>query len=262
LLRRTEPGARRSAGGTTAAVGLGATIIAALSKVGLLIKFALPLMSALASFGIYAALYGWQFGLGIVGLLFVHEMGHFVVIRAKGLPASLPVFVPLLGAYVALRQLPRNALDGAEIAIAGPVTGALGGLACYAIYEQTGARIWLALAFFSFLINLLNLIPVSPLDGGRIVGAISKWIWPIGLGVVVLAFFYTHSILLLIVGWLGLVQMVSQFRAGARLDSYYRVSLAARIWVAVLYFGLTAALAVATFQTQGMLVIGGGLFGQ
>ena len=243
-------------------MGLGATLIAALTKVAVLAKFALPLLSALASFGVYAALYGWQFGLGIVALLFVHEMGHVAVIRAKGLPASLPIFIPLLGALIFLRGMPHNARDEAEIAIGGPLAGALAGGVCYVLYVQTGDHIWLALAFFSFLINLFNLIPVSPLDGGRIVGAISKWMWPLGLGVLVVAFFYTHSIILLIVGWLGLLQTINRFRGGTALDAYYSVPLAARAWITALYFGLAATLALAILNVQPLLVSGGGFFGR
>ena len=123
----------------------------------------------------------WLLGVGIVALLFVHEMGHFIVIRAKGLPASLPVFIPLLGAYVTMRQAPRNVRDEAEIALAGPIAGGLAGLGCLALYQVTGERALITLAYLTFFINLLNLVPISPLDGGRVVGAISRWLWPIGM---------------------------------------------------------------------------------
>jgi Zn-dependent protease len=262
LLRQTEPGRRSPGGGSGAAIGLGATVVAALTKLAVLAKFALPLLSALASFGVYAAIYGWQFGLGIVALLFVHEMGHVAVIRAKGLPASLPIFIPLMGALIFLRGMPHNARDEAEIAIGGPLAGALAGGACYVLYAQTGDRIWLAMAFFSFFINLFNLIPVSPLDGGRIVGAISKWIWPLGLVILAVALFYTHSIILLVVGWLGLLQTISRFRGGAALDAYYGVPLTTRVWITALYFGLAAVLALAILNLQPLLVSTGGFFGR
>jgi Zn-dependent protease len=263
LMRQTEPGQRRAAGkGAGAAVGLGATLLAALTKLGILAKFALPLFSALASFAVYAALYGWEFGLGIVVLLFVHEMGHVAVIRAKGLPASSPVFIPLMGALIFLRGMPRNVRDEAEIALGGPLAGALAGGVCYVIYTQTGDPIWLVLAFFSFLINLFNLIPFSPLDGGRIVGAVSKWIWPVGLIVVVAAFFYTHSFILLIVGALGVMRMVQQLGRGGALAAYYTVPLGARLTIAALYFGLAAALAVGILAIQPMLVAGALPFGR
>src|SRR5262245_13156155 len=179
---RPRPGTAPSGRAEAAGCALGTGLIAVLSKTAIIGKFLIPFGSALLSIGAYAWLFGgWQVGAGIVVLLFIHEMGHFLLIRAKGLPASLPVFIPLVGAYVALRRMPHDARDEAEIAIAGPVAGALAGAACYALFLQTGLHLFLLLAYFSFLINLLNLIPVSPLDGGRIVGAISRWIWPLAL---------------------------------------------------------------------------------
>ena len=228
-------------------------MIAAVSKLSLLAKFGIPLVSALASLGVYAALFGWQFGVGLLVLLFVHEMGHAVVIRAKGIPASLPVFVPLLGAAVIMRRMPHNSRDEAEIAIAGPLVGALAGAACFWLYMQTGGHLWLALAYFSFLLNLFNLIPVSPLDGGRVAGAISKWVWPLGLVLIGVLFFYTQSILLLVVGWLGLIQTISRFRNAAALDAYYQMPLISRVWITLLYFALAALLAFAMLYTQHLL---------
>jgi Zn-dependent protease len=261
LMSRTEPGQAAGPGRAGAAVGFGATVIATLSKLAVIGKFALPLMSALASLGLYAALFGWQFGLGIVVLLFVHEMGHALVIRAKGIPASLPVFIPLLGAAVIMRRMPHNAKDEAEIAIAGPLAGALAGAVCFALYNQTGFHLWLALAYFSFFINLLNLIPVSPLDGGRIAGAISKWIWPVGLVLLTAGFLFTYSIILLLVGWIGLLQTIERFRRASALDAYYRMPASSRIWITVLYFGLAAMLALGMLDTQHLLVAGGSPFG-
>ncbi len=260
-MRQTEQRRPSSGSGAGAAVGIGATVIAGVSKIGLLAKFALPLFSALASVGVYALLFGWQFGIGIVVLLFVHEMGHVMVIRAKGIPATLPVFIPLLGAAVIMRRMPHNAQDEAEIAIAGPLAGALGGAACLAVYNQTGLHLWLALAYFSFFINLINLIPVSPLDGGRIVGAISKWIWPLGLLVIAVGFYYTHSIILLLVGWLGLLQTIERFRRASALDAYYKMPFSSRVWITLLYFALAAALAVGMLDTQHLLAAGVSPFG-
>lgn len=236
----------------------GAALIGLLSKLAIFAKVLLPLGSAIVSFGAYALFFGgWQAGLGIVLLLFVHEMGHYVVIRAKGLKVGLPVFIPMLGAYVAMRTLPVNARDDAEIGIAGPVAGAIAGVVCLGIYYQTGQTLYLWLAYFSFFINLLNLLPVAPLDGARVTGAISKWIWPVGLVLVAVAFFYTYNIFLLVLGFLGLMQMFDRFRSTPELDAYYRVPILTRIYVTVLYFGLAGGLALATFATQNLLHVGG-----
>ena len=262
-MRQMEPGRPAASNATRAgtAVGAGAGIIALLTKFGFLLKFALPLVSALASFGVYAALFGWQFGLGLVALLFIHEMGHVVVIRAKGLPASLPVFIPLLGAAVFMRRLPQSVRDEAEIAIGGPLAGALAGGVCYGVYLITDHRLWLVLAYFSFFLTLFNLIPVSPLDGGRVVGAISKWIWPLGLVAVGVLFWYTHSIILLIVGWFGLMQTLARFRGGAAMERYYKVPILSRLWITGIYFGLAAVLALAILQIEPLIAMAGSPFG-
>jgi Zn-dependent protease len=197
----------------------------------------------------------WLLGIGIVALLFVHEMGHFIVIRAKGLPASLPVFIPLLGAYVTMRQAPRNVRDEAEIALAGPIAGGLAGLGCLALYEVTGEHALIILAYLTFFINLLNLVPISPLDGGRVVGAISRWLWPLGMAVVGVVFFYfwVHDIrlwILLLVAIFGFAQTVGRFAMARSHDPYYKISFGARLYVTALYFGLAGALVLGMLATQ------------
>jgi Zn-dependent protease len=251
-VQRSEaaPSGRAEAAGCA----LGAGLIALLSKVAIVGKFLIPFGSALLSIGAYALLFGgWQVGMGIVVLLFIHEMGHFFIIRAKGLPASLPVFIPLVGAYVALRRMPQDVRDEAEIAIAGPIAGAIAGAACYLLFLQTGAHLFLLLAYFSFLINLLNLIPVSPLDGGRIVGAISRWIWPAALVLVAVAFFYTHNILLLLLIWFGFMQTVSLFRSAPGMMGYYRIGILPRAYITALYVSLAVGLALGFYVTEQLL---------
>jgi Zn-dependent protease len=259
LLRQTEAAQGRR-GGSGTAVGVGSAVVAVASKFALIAKFALPLLSALASVGVYALLFGgWQFAVGLVALLFVHEMGHVLVIRAKGLPASLPVFIPLMGAAVFMRRMPLNVKDEADIAIAGPLAGSAGAAVCYALYMQTHVNLWLALAYFGFFLNLFNLVPVSPLDGGRVAGAISRWIWPVGIVGLVILFFYTHSIIILIVGWLGFFQTMARFRQSATGNSYYKMDLGARITITLLYFGLAIGLALAMVDTQHLLLLTGGI---
>jgi Zn-dependent protease len=248
--RRAAAGNKRS---SAAGWALGSAILAALSKVGILVKVLLPFLSAVVSFGAYALLFGWQFGVGLLALLFLHEMGHFVVIRAKGMPATLPVFIPLVGAYVAMRRMPSNVRDEAEIAIAGPLAGALGSIACFGLYEQTHLRVILVLAYFNCFINLLNLIPVAPLDGGRIVGAISRWFWPLGLVLVVTGFLYTHSLILILLAWLGFTQTLQRFRASGAKVSYFDLSILSRLYITVLYFGLALGLAVGMLAAEQLL---------
>lgn len=245
------PGQPRTRGGA-AGWAAGSAAVAVLTKIGIVLKIALPFLSAIVSFGAYALLWGWQFAAGILVLLFIHEMGHFAVIRAKGLPAGLPVFIPLLGAYVAMRRMPQSVRDEAEIAIAGPLAGALGGLACLLLYQETGLRMLLVLAYFDFLINLLNLLPVSPLDGGRIVAAISRWIWPLGLALLVGAFFLTQSLIIALLIFLGLGQTISRFREAGR-NPYYRMPWIQRAYITAAYFGLAGCLALGMYAVQHVI---------
>ncbi len=217
-----------------------------------------PIVSAIVSFAVYAVVFGWQFGLGIMALLLVHEMGHFVVIRAKGMPAGLPTFIPLVGAFVTMRRSPASVRDEAEIALAGPLAGTIGGVVCLIAYWRTGLPVLIPLAYYSFLLNLLNLIPVPPLDGSRVTGAISKWIWPIGLVGVAIGAYFTHSPLLIILGVFGAFQLIGRF--GASASSYYKISLGSRIWLTLVYFGLAGVLAYATYMLQPLMGRFGGSF--
>jgi Zn-dependent protease len=225
-----------------------------LPKPAVLFQAVLPLLSLAVSILVYAWLFDWQLSLGIILLLFIHEIGHYLVIRAKGMPASLPVFIPLLGAYVVMRRMPASVRDEAEIAIAGPALGALSGIACYLLFQVTQEPSLLILAQLAFLLNLINMVPVAPLDGGRIVGAISRWIWLIGLALIAIGFFYLNSpvirIVLLILGWLGFVQLRARF-SGTDLDaSYYRISLVLRSYITLLYVGLVVALVLGFLATE------------
>lgn len=220
----------------------------------------LKLASALVSFWLYALIWGWQFGLGVMVMLFVHEMGHYIVIRAKGMPAGLPTFIPLFGAFVTLRQMPKNVRDEAEIGIAGPIAGAFVGAAFLVIYAFTGLGVLIPLAYFSFWLNLLNLIPVSPLDGSRVTSAITKWIWPIGLVALGVGAWFTQNFVLALLFGVGIFQMISRFRANEK-TPYYAISGGSRILVTLMYFGLIAALALLCYILQPMLAQSGFAFG-
>ena len=123
---------------------------------------------------LYAALYGWAFGIGFAILILVHEMGHYIDIRRRGLPADMPVFLPGLGAYVRWRALGVTLETRSEVSLAGPLAGTLAAAVCFAVYKQTGLPLWAALAHASAWLNLLNLIPVWMLDGGSAMNALDK----------------------------------------------------------------------------------------
>ena len=138
-------------------------------------------LSMVVSLGAYALIYGWRFALGLVLLIFVHEIGHVVVLRARGIEAGLPVFLPFLGAFVSMKSAPRSVYDEALSGIAGPVFGVAAAFACLGLGAVTDSELLRVLAYSGFLLNLFNLLPVLPLDGGRTVGALSPRIWGLGL---------------------------------------------------------------------------------
>ena len=218
-------------------------VLAIFSKVGL------TGVSMLVSVWAYAALWhlGWAAAIGFVVLLFVHEMGHWIVMRLKGVPASAPLFIPFLGAMIGMKGLPRSVKDEAEIGIAGPIAGTAGALACLGLEALYGGRLCPLLALLGLYLNLFNLLPVSPLDGGRIVAAISRWLWIVGLAGLVGLFILHPNPFLLLIALIGGVETMARFR-GRHVTTaragYYDVSMPERVTLAVLYFGLIALIAV------------------
>ena len=122
-------------------------------------KFGLASVSAIFSVFIYSFIFGWPFAIGLVALLFIHEMGHALVMKLKGIPVGGMIFIPMLGAAVMMRQMPQNARDEAEVGIAGPIAGAIASGVCLALAESYPHTppIWAALAYFGFFMNLFNL---------------------------------------------------------------------------------------------------------
>jgi Zn-dependent protease len=127
----------------------------------------------LVSIAAYSFVFGWRFAFGFVTLLFVHEMGHVIQLRREGIKASAPMFVPFLGALISARSLGDSALAEARVGLAGPVLGAAASAVCILIWHATGADIWRALAFTGLFLNMFNLLPVIPLDGGRAMAAMA-----------------------------------------------------------------------------------------
>ncbi len=139
----------------------------------------------LVSVAAYALIWGWRFAAGFVVLLLVHEMGHVIQLRREGIKASAPMFIPFLGALVAMKELPKDAAAEARVGLAGPVLGSLGALVPLGLWAVTGDELFQALAFVGFFLNLFNLLPVLPLDGGRAMAALSPWMWVVGYGLLV-----------------------------------------------------------------------------
>jgi Zn-dependent protease len=260
--------ARRKVGSALAAiVALIAKFFAAI-KGGLLLlpkaKLLITAGTALVSVAAYSLFWGWTFALGFVLLLFVHEMGHVIALRREGIKASAPTFIPFLGAVIAAKSLGENALAEARVGLAGPVLGTLGSAVCLVIGEATNSDFFRALAYVGFFLNLFNLLPVVPLDGGRAMAAMAPWMWFLGFGALVgLAIAFPNPILLIIVLFGGLETWrrwrLRKTRSLAQ-AAYYRVSPRHRLIVGAVYIGLIALLALGMDQAH-ILSSGGHTFG-
>ena len=251
---RPEPTERTSplkrAGGAVAVVAIAIVKFGAKLKGLLLLLPKLKILttsaSMLVSVAAYSVIWGWQFALGFVLLLLVHEMGHVIQLRREGVPASAPLFIPFLGAVVGMKQAPKDAAVEARVGLAGPILGSLGCLVPLALYEATGNNLFRALAFTGFFLNLINLLPVLPLDGGRAMAALSPAMWAIGFVLLVgIMFVYPTpiAILVLLFGGFETYRRWKQ-RGSPESQRYYQVKPATRLAVAVVYVGLAAALGV------------------
>jgi Zn-dependent protease len=206
----------------------------------------------LVSVAAYALLWGWKFAVGFVLLIFIHEMGHVLEAKRQGLPVSAPMFIPFLGALITLKEMPPNAWKEAQIALAGPIVGTLGAAGFWAVGEAIDSELLVALAFVGFLLNLFNLLPVSPLDGGRAAGAIHPVLWLVGLvGLVALTIVAPNPILIIVLLFGGMdVWQRWKTRDHPELQGYYRIAPWQRATVGVVYLGLAASLAVAMSATH------------
>src|SRR5215212_3883313 len=173
-------------------------------------------------------------------------MGHVIQLRREGIPASAPLFIPSLGAFVGMKQLPDNAAAEARVGLAGPVLGSIGCLIPLGLYEATGYDFWKALAFTGFFLNLFNLLPVLPLDGGRAMAALSPWMWFVGFALLVAATFFFPSPIMLLILLFGGMETWRRWRARKTPEgqAYHQVTRRQRIGVAVVYVGLALLLAV------------------
>lgn len=250
---RRRPAWKGAGGLLVAAAALAAKfkgVLLVLTKIKLLTTSATMLVSIAA----YSWIWGWRFAVGFVVLLFVHELGHVIQLRREGIKASAPVFIPFMGALVWAKSLGDNALAEARVGLAGPILGAIGAAACIPLAELTGNDLFRALAFTGFFLNLFNLLPVVPLDGGRAMAALAPWMWFVGLfGVIVLAFVFPNPIIILI-ALVGAYDVYQRWQARRRDDdrgrAYYRVRPRDRVLVGAVYLALIVALVVGMDATH------------
>jgi Zn-dependent protease len=222
-------------------------------------KFGPVLKSAgfmLLSVGVYALLFGWWYALGFVLLMLVHEMGHYVAARRLGMNVGLPTFIPFVGAWIELKDQPLTVEQEAQIAFAGPFAGTVAAAAVLALALQQHSPILMALAYAGFFLNLFNLIPVTPFDGGRIVAILSPKVWFAGVPILAGAFLLSPSPMFLMILLLLAPTIYHSLRgalsgaAPAHNPRYYDVPMQARVRYAGYYILLLGFLCIMTFRTH------------
>lgn len=223
-------------------------LLLALTKV----KAVTMLGTMFISIAAYALAFGWPFAVGFVLLLFVHEMGHIIQLRREGVEASAPIFIPFLGAVIAAKSMGEDAAAEARVGLAGPILGTVGTLIPLAIWLATGSDLWRALAYIGFFINLINLLPVLPLDGGRAMAVLGPMVWIVGILIaVVAAAIFLSPFMLLFILLLGGPELYRRFknRHSEQSRNYHLVPTRTKIAVAAIYLSLAIALIVGTAET-------------
>jgi Zn-dependent protease len=199
----------------------------------------------LLSIWVYAMVFGLWFAVGFILLIFVHECGHLVAARKCGLKVGAPVFIPFMGAFIALKEAPRNAWIEAQVGIGGPMLGTLGAGLCEVIYLVTDNPMFQALAYTGFFLNLFNLTPVGFLDGGRIVTALSPWLWVVGFVVILGLTIAQPNFILILILIFSVPRLFSLFRRKSDEEQrFYEVTPGQRWTMALMYFGLIALLVI------------------
>ncbi len=258
---------RRNGGLAAGILAFLAFVFGKLSYVGLLLLKFKGLWFTIVSTGvtalIYAQLFGVAFGVGIVLLILIHESGHAVAARIMGMPVTLPVMIPFLGAFVSMKQQPRTVAQESIMAIGGPVLGSIAAGLCYLGYlimpDSSTGQLLRALAYFGFLINLFNLIPLTPLDGGRVTSLLSKWFNVAGLVIAAGLLLFelqsgsTVSPVLFLVLIFGAFSTWQRFRSTALNPAYYAVAAQTKVIVGAAYLGLLFTLGVGMLQTSAIL---------
>lgn len=250
---RPQSRLKRALGPIVAAVAAFFAKIKAILLLATKVKFLATAGTMLASIAAYALLWDWQFAVGLVLLLLVHELGHVIALRREGIKTTGLTFIPFMGAFTASRSLGTDALAEARVALAGPILGSIGALVCVPLWHATGNDLFRALAYMGLLLNLFNLLPVLPLDGGRAMAAMSPWMWFAGLAALVPLLIAFFNPILLIIAVFAVSQTWTRWqqlrRGGEREQSYYDVRAVDRLLVGAVYVALIALLAAGMHAT-------------
>jgi len=233
----------------------------AIAKFGLLVFKSLKTsLSMFLMIWVYSLIFGWPFAVGLVFMILIHELGHVAAAKCMGMPVNLPMFIPMLGAFTALKQNPQDAWIAGLFAAGGPFAGALAGWVCLLLGFQYHANFLVAIASVSFVLNIFNMIPTPPFDGGVMCGAISRWFWFVGLLLLGLALIYFHSMfmslfIIAIVFFMTLPRLQQTFfePPSEEEELYYSTHISNRLTMAVIYLGLLAALVLGYGHASGYL---------
>lgn len=203
----------------------------------------------------YSFVFGWPYAIGFVLLIFVHEMGHYIAAKQCGLAVGAPTFIPFVGAWIQLKDLPHDAQTEAYVGMGGPLLGSIGALACYFLSRSLHSDLLLALSYSGFFLNLFNLIPISPFDGGRITAVISPRLWLVGAPILVGLFLWRPSPLLIIMVIIAAPALMQALRGTTTpaQQAYYTVSAETRLAYGTLYIALAGFLAIMCHELHGEL---------
>jgi len=214
------------------------------------------LLTMLIALAVYGSVFGWQYGAGFIALLMIHEMGHFLAARQRTLAVSLPTFIPFVGAWIELKDQPMDVETEAYVASAGPLFGTVAATFVYLWGREAGSGLLLAIAYAGFFLNFFNLIPLSPLDGGRMTAILSPRIWFIGVPVMLALMLYRPSPLLVVI----CVAAIPALRKAWHFDpsseenrAYYSATMAMKTEYGAFYIGLAAYLAIMTEGTRALI---------
>ena len=207
--------------------------------------------SMLVSVASYQLIFGWTFAVGFVLLLLLHEMGHVFQLRREGIQASAPMFIPFLGAVISAKSMGNDAAAEARVGLAGPILGSIATLIPLGLWLATGSDFWRALAYIGFLLNLFNLLPILPLDGGRAMAALSPWVWFAGFAGLIALFFIIPNPILLLILLLGGMESWRRWKARKTPEAraFHAIPRRTRVFVAVTYLALAALLVFGVSET-------------
>lgn len=212
----------------------GALFAVIASKLAKLAKFK-TLISMAVFIGAHAIQLGWSFAAVFAALILCHELGHVYALRKMGIKASAPVFIPFLGAAIAMKERPLDAYKEGIVGLSGPIYGSVAATACLWAGFYFESHFWAFAAMIGFIINGFNMLPVLPLDGGRASSAISTKIWWLGLILAGVIIYALEAWVLLFIVLLGCMEAIGRYK-DPKMVEYYKVGTRKRLIASTAFF--------------------------